>query len=205
MSEDAQRPAGVARNVTITDPRALKALAHAGRNRILGHLQAHGPATATDCAEVAGLSPSACSYHLRLLERYGFVEEARDDQRTDGRERLWRAAVHGWTSDVESLADPAEARAIDMALARVMLDASDENVLAWVDGAGDQPRAWRDATLISNSTIVATAEEVRALGRRIQELLAPYLVAGRGERPADARLVHAALRLTPAPQRPPAS
>ncbi|MGN6131324.1 MAG: ArsR/SmtB family transcription factor, partial [Nocardioidaceae bacterium] len=142
MSEDR-------RNVTITDPRALKALAHPGRNKILGHLQVHGPATATECAEVAGLSPSACSYHLRLLEKYGFVEAARDEQRTDGRERLWRAAVHGWTSDVESIEDPAEARAIDMALARVMLDASDENVLAWVDGAGDQPRAWRDATLIS--------------------------------------------------------
>lgn len=198
MSEDR-------RNVTITDPRALKALAHLGRSKILGHLQVHGPATATDCAEVAGLSPSACSYHLRLLEKYGFVEAARDEQRTDGRERLWRAAVHGWTSDVESIEDPAEARAIDMALARVMLDASDENVLAWVDGAGDQPRAWRDATLISNSTLVATAEEVRALGRRIQELLAPYVVTKRDNPPAEARLVHTAVRLAPAPQRPAAS
>ncbi|MGN6130219.1 MAG: hypothetical protein ACTHOK_07745, partial [Nocardioidaceae bacterium] len=68
-----------------------------------------------------------------------------------------------------------------------------------------QPRAWRDATLISNSTIVATAEEVRAIGRRIQELLAPYVVTKRDNPPADARPVHTAVRLAPAPQRPAAS
>jgi DNA-binding transcriptional ArsR family regulator len=194
MSEDR-------RHVTVTDPRALKALAHPGRNKILGHLQAHGSATATDCAEVAGMSPSACSYHLRLLEKYGFVEEARDEQRTDGRERLWRAAVHGWTSDVGSIADPAEARAIDMALTRAMLDTSDENVLAWVDAAGGEPREWREAWLVSNDTIVATAEELRSLGREIQRVLSPYAVTKRAERPEGARLVHAALRLTPAPHR----
>ena len=189
------------RNVTITDPRALKALAHPGRNRILEHLQARGPATATDCAEVAGMSPSACSYHLRLLERYGFVEEARDEQRTDGRERLWRAAVHGWTSDVGSIEDPAEARAIDMALTRARLDTSDANVLAWVDSTGGEPLEWREAWLVANNTIVATAEELRAIGRRIQEVLAPYAVAERDARPEGARLVHTAVRLAPAPKR----
>jgi len=74
----------------------LKALAHPARNKILERLQVYGPATATDCAAVAGMSPSACSYHLRMLERYGFVEaghaeDARD--RGDGRERVWRAVV----------------------------------------------------------------------------------------------------------------
>ncbi len=188
------------RHVTITDPRALKALAHPGRNKIFGHLQVHGPATATDCARVAKLSPSACSYHLRLLERYGFVEEAVDEQRTDGRERLWRAVVHAWTSDVGGIEDPAEARAIDMALTRVLLDASNENVLAWIDSAGEQPREWREAWLVGNSTLVATAEELSGIAAEIQRVLAPYLVTERDQRPDGARLVHAAVRLTPDPQ-----
>ena len=51
--------------VEISDPRALRALAHPARLAILQHLVLDGPATATECAEVAGLSPSACSYHLR--------------------------------------------------------------------------------------------------------------------------------------------
>ncbi|WP_232075867.1 ArsR/SmtB family transcription factor [Phytohabitans suffuscus] len=38
---------------------------------------------------MAGLSPSATSYHLRALARYGLVEQA--PSRGDGRERVWRA------------------------------------------------------------------------------------------------------------------
>lgn len=45
---------------------------------------------ATDCAEIAGLTPSAMSYHLRSLERAGIVEHA--EPSGDGRERPWRAA-----------------------------------------------------------------------------------------------------------------
>jgi hypothetical protein len=59
----------------LTDPGAVRALAHPGRYAILERLQLEGPATATECAQVAGLTPSACSYHLRLLARHGFVED----------------------------------------------------------------------------------------------------------------------------------
>ena len=67
----------------LTDPGAVRALAHPGRYAILERLQLQGPATATECAQVAGLTPSACSYHLRLLARHGFVEEA-DNAGGDG-------------------------------------------------------------------------------------------------------------------------
>ena len=63
---------------TITDVRVLAALAHPVRWRILGHLLELGPSTATECAGSAGVSPSACSYHLRHLERFGLVERAND-------------------------------------------------------------------------------------------------------------------------------
>ncbi len=193
MADDHQRD----HNVRITDPRALKALAHPARNRILEHLQVYGPATATECAEVAGMSPSACSYHLRLLRRYGFVEEGFDAERSDGRERLWKAAVRGWTAEAAEDTDPAEMQAIDMALARVLLAGSDEKVLGWVDRSAQDDQAWRDAALVSNSTIVVTAEELTAVTRGIQAVLAPYLVGGRADAPEQARLVHAAVRLTP--------
>lgn len=189
--------ADVPRNVRITDARALKALAHPVRNRILGHLQVHGPATATECAEVAGMSPSACSYHLRLLERYGFVEKGYDETRSDGRERLWKAAVRGWTADPGEDMDPAEAQAVDMALARVLLDSSDEKVLAWTDTQAAEPKEWRDASLISNSTVVITAEELAQVSREIQRVLTPYFIGERPDRPDDARLVHVAIRLAP--------
>jgi predicted ArsR family transcriptional regulator len=182
----------------ITDPQAVRALAHAGRYAILERLQLHGPATATECAEVAGLSPSACSYHLRLLAKYGFVEEA-ENPGGDGRERLWRAVVTGWQSDLEDEADSTQAAALDRALGRIMLDSSDRKVLAWLDAAGREPREWREAVVLSNSTIVATAEELEQLKADLMAALQPYLLSARplDTAPDGARLLHAALRVVP--------
>src|SRR5580693_2363001 len=74
----------------LTDARLMRGLAHPARLAILEHLVLDGPATATECADVAGLSPSACSYHLRALARYGLADE--DPQSAaDGRHRPWRA------------------------------------------------------------------------------------------------------------------
>ena len=58
----------------LSDPKAMRALAHPARLAILTRLE--GSATATEVAEVAGITPSAASYHLRMLAKYGFVEDA---------------------------------------------------------------------------------------------------------------------------------
>lgn len=76
--------------LSISDPRALKAMAHPARQRVIDLLHDHDVAiTATQAAAECGLSPSAMSYHLRALEKWGIVE--RDDSARDGRERPWRA------------------------------------------------------------------------------------------------------------------
>ncbi|MBO0683009.1 MAG: winged helix-turn-helix transcriptional regulator, partial [Candidatus Dormibacteraeota bacterium] len=71
----------------------MRAVAHPTRLRILSRLRLHGPATATECSRTVGESPSGCSYHLRQLARFGFVEEVQDGG--DGRERRWRARGFG--------------------------------------------------------------------------------------------------------------
>src|SRR5207237_8415689 len=77
----------------LTDPGALRAIANPTRLRILSRLRLRGPATATECSEAVGESPSSCSYHLRQLARFGFVEE--EGEGPDGRERRWRARGFG--------------------------------------------------------------------------------------------------------------
>src|SRR4051794_8221064 len=75
--------------VRVSDPQVMRALAHPARIEIVEHLSDTGqPVTATECAALVGLSPSATSYHLRELAKYGLVEQA--PSRGDGRERLWR-------------------------------------------------------------------------------------------------------------------
>lgn len=191
----------------IRDLGALRVLAHTQRYAMLEHLQTHGPATATECAQVVGLSPSACSYHLRLLARHGFVEP--DADRGDARERVWRAATTGWQSDPDTH-DPAAAAA-DATLARVLVSASDDKVLAWVDAAARDEADWRAAALLSNSTIVTTAAELAGVAEAVMAVLRPYFISRRplGSAPEGARPVHVALRLAPrppdAPDEPPPS
>ncbi|SEG99426.1 Helix-turn-helix domain-containing protein [Nonomuraea solani] len=72
----------------LTDPDRLKALAHPMRRRMLTHLSVHGPATSTTLGELLGAKTGTTSYHLRQLEKYGFIEEI--PERSSGRERWWR-------------------------------------------------------------------------------------------------------------------
>src|ERR1041384_601314 len=77
-------------SLTLTDPRAMRALAHPTRLALLDHLHAAGGATATECSEFVEDRPPSCSYHLRALAKWGFVEEA---EQRPGRERPWRATA----------------------------------------------------------------------------------------------------------------
>ncbi|GAA2085189.1 helix-turn-helix domain-containing protein [Streptomyces albiaxialis] len=74
---------------TISDPESLKALAHPLRLKILRQLGTSGSATATTLATALGENTGTLSYHLRQLERGGFIED--DPAHTGGRERWWRA------------------------------------------------------------------------------------------------------------------
>ena len=86
MSANAEPGAG--QPAATLDAAVMRAMAHPARLALLEHLRNGGPATATECAGVVSLSPSATSYHLRALARAGLVEAA--PGRGDGRERLWR-------------------------------------------------------------------------------------------------------------------
>ncbi|GAA4059507.1 winged helix-turn-helix domain-containing protein [Actinomadura miaoliensis] len=76
--------------VILDDPGKLKALSHPLRRRILHRLRQHGPATSTTIGEALGVNTGTASYHLRQLEKYGFIEEIAE--RSTGRERWWRRA-----------------------------------------------------------------------------------------------------------------
>jgi DNA-binding transcriptional ArsR family regulator len=87
----AERVLGPQRVVTITDARAMRALAHEARQRVIEVLYAEQrPRTATELAARTGLSPSAMSYHLRALEKWGVVERSSDEG--DARNRPWKAS-----------------------------------------------------------------------------------------------------------------
>src|SRR5665647_47158 len=86
--------------LTLTDPRAIRAIAHEARQQVIDELYSGSVLTATEAARICGLSPSAMSYHLRALEKWGIV--VRDDPSSDGRERPWRAPARSLSLEVSS-------------------------------------------------------------------------------------------------------
>ena len=95
-----------ARELHLSDPTAMRALAHPLRLRLLGELRVRGPQSVGMLADVVDEAPGSVSHHVGVLARHGFVEEAPELAR-DRRERWWRAA-HDRTlwEPLDALADP---------------------------------------------------------------------------------------------------
>jgi DNA-binding transcriptional ArsR family regulator len=171
----------------ITDPKVMRALAHPARIAIIEHLGSTGAVvTATECAGLVGLSPSATSYHLRELAKFGLVEQA--PSRGDGRERVWRSTSSGFNVDGDL--DEPETRASQRALLDVYLNRGFARLRDWVARLHEEPKAWQDASTLMGPMLLLNADELVEVNRRVKEVLDPYRRRERmGEAPADARPV----------------
>jgi DNA-binding transcriptional ArsR family regulator len=161
---------GGRRTVQLTDPRALRALAHPIRLELIGLLRRGGPLTATQAGERIGESPSSCSFHLRQLAKYGLVEEAGGGH---GRERPWRATSIATEWAARGRDD--ETDAAGALLLRVVVERYFQSALDWLDRRGSEDPEWVDAAAISDALVYMTAEELGGLDRGIRALLEPYL------------------------------
>jgi DNA-binding transcriptional ArsR family regulator len=178
---------GSARTVKqLTDPKALRALAHPIRLKLLGQLRIHGQLTATQAGELLGESSASCSFHLRQLAKYGLVEEAGGGQ---GRERPWRATTM-FTSVPDYAEDPKVDAAADL-LRGVIADQYIADLMRWLEAKPDEPEEWQQAAQLGDDFVYLTASELTELGERARELLDPYLdrQASPELRPPGARLV----------------
>ncbi|KAB8197070.1 helix-turn-helix domain-containing protein [Nonomuraea phyllanthi] len=184
----------------LSDPKAMRALAHPARLSILNRLGVEGSATATEVAEIAGITPSAASYHLRMLAKYGFVEDA--PPRGDGRERLWRAV--DMTLGVEVLpGDQPEVRDAKVSLMLAFRREANEEADRALAQVEREPAEWRDATRFGRTRIKVDAEELARLGQSIEKLIEPYVARRRDEKstPEGARMAEVQVNLFPTAKR----
>lgn len=175
----------------MTDPTVLRALAHPLRLDLIELLSAIGSATAATCARHLGTSQASCSFHLRQLETYGFVERA--EASGDRRERPWRI------TDVEQSWSSVDSGPAADQLERVFVEREASRILAW-KAAADEPESWRRASFLGGATVPLTESELADIGEQLSEVLAPY-VARLGDAPAPdgARFVRILLAGTPLP------
>ncbi|WP_052499084.1 winged helix-turn-helix domain-containing protein [Streptomyces vietnamensis] len=171
MTENSEPQAGgeQPRSIRLTDPRALRAYAHPLRMSLVGLLRSSGPFTATRAAELTGESVASCSYHLRILAKYGLVEEAPGGR---GREKPWRATAR-YTEWPEYSEDATVAEAAD-ALSTAVAERYFERVTRALENRHRLPKEWREAEQFGDSLLHLTPEELAGIGERIDELLRPY-------------------------------
>ncbi|HLS46287.1 MAG TPA: helix-turn-helix domain-containing protein [Ornithinicoccus sp.] len=176
----------------VTDPRALRAMAHPLRLDLIEFLGTSGPATAAECGRQLGSTQASCSYHLRQLARYGFVEQA--EERVDSRERPWQL------TDLEQRWSGAERSPATDELERVFVQREADRILAWHSESARQPEDWQDASFVGGATVPLTAEELLRVRDELRAVLEPYVarLADPAHRPDGHRFVRIMLAGTPA-------
>jgi DNA-binding transcriptional ArsR family regulator len=177
----------------VRDPRSIRALAHPARMAIIDALATGEVLTATECAELTGLSPSATAYHLKFLERYGLAEPA--PVRKDGRERPWRASDR--SAQVELDASTPAGAAATAAVGLAFLDSSRALAEEFILAGSGEPKQWRDTTSLSNTDLWLTVEETRAVTAALAAALDSYRGRSLADRPAGSRRVRVTTLVSP--------
>jgi DNA-binding transcriptional ArsR family regulator len=151
----------------VTDARTLRALAHPVRIALLEALSLGGAMTATELGEQIGESATTCSFHLRQLARYGFVEEAGGGK---GRARPWRMTSIGM--EIPAVDDP-ETTIAATTLTRLFRERQLDRYRTWTETNATYPRQWREAAGDSQFVLYLTAEELRQLNEDLRALVGP--------------------------------
>lgn len=152
----------------ITDPKAMRALAHPLRIRLLELVAVHGPITAARCAEFVDQSPSNCSFHLRTLAEHGYIE------RTPGktaRDRPWQIVDvnQNWAREPE---EP-KARAATTALSDVFQEWEFSRIR---EGRHlPVPEAWQGHLMEAGATLFLTPDEASSFAEEYRRLIEPYI------------------------------
>lgn len=147
----------------------LRALAHPFRWKLLDLVSGEGTATATRCAEVLGESVAACSYHLGILGKYGYLEPVPG---VTGREKPWR--VVGETQLLSAADGDMESVQASEAAMDAFLTHEFERLKSHLHARRFEEPPWADAIGLTGSTLYLTAQELARIRDDMRTVLARY-------------------------------
>ncbi len=187
----------VAHERVVSDPLALRALAHPIRQQLLGLIGREGRLTGAEAARQLGISQALASHHLRQLAKYGYVEPAEAD---DHRARPWRVT----STSTHLRPEVAEGREASDALQLMAAERAVQELHDWQRRRSEVDPAWVEPTEVSNGLLYLTATELAELRTQVAALVTPLVARrriGRHEdRPVDAEPVSFLLLTVPVPR-----
>ena len=173
------------KKVDITDPKAIRALAHAARLEVISELYSTQLSrTATELAAQTGLTPSAMSYHLRALQKWGIVVPAATAG--DARERRWKAAGTDFSINSGGGVASPEFAVLDLELA-----AFRRRVNAYARARDERRRrgepADSSAVVLASNLLYLTPAQRAELTEKLFALLRDYQLEDPGHVPEGAQ------------------
>jgi DNA-binding transcriptional ArsR family regulator len=183
-------------SVQVTDVRALRALAHPLRNRLLGLLRLDGPSTATLLGQRVGESSGSTSYHLRQLAAYGFVEEL--PGHGTGRERWWQARHRMTSWQADDVTGQPGGDEVQDEMTRLQVTGHGRVLDAWLQQRAALGPAWTTAASINDYALRLTPEQARTLADELLAVLDRWSTQHPAAEPADgSELVSVLLDVVP--------
>jgi hypothetical protein len=147
----------------------MRALAHPIRLELLEAITREGPLTATEAAELVGESPANCSFHLRTLAKYGFVEEAPGGT---GRARPWQRTSLGISLSMSEQEGEASIAAHSLSLQNQ--DRIFQRLREWNVEEPAAPVEWRASAFIDSFLTYLTPDELHQVEEDMYAVASRY-------------------------------
>jgi DNA-binding transcriptional ArsR family regulator len=165
-----QRPTEGIRHVDLT---GLKALAHPLRVRIVDTLSTYGSFTASGLAARLGESSGSTSYHLRQLEKHGFVRE--DTSRGSGRERWWERSPDGLALIETDFPPRSAERAASEMITREWQVSRDAQLGDYLqNGPSQLEKRWFEASTVNTTNLRLSSDLLLQLVAEIETITERY-------------------------------
>jgi DNA-binding transcriptional ArsR family regulator len=167
---------------------SLKALAHPLRVEIIDTLSTYGSFTASGLAERLGESSGATSYHLRQLEKHGFVREV--EGKGTSRERWWERSPGGINiGSAEASGSPAGRSAANL-IFRQMRHNQDRLLTDFIErGVDELPKEWLEGAVVSTLNTRLTPAQMTEFVGEFMKLADKYVVANKNQQVPNSRPV----------------
>ena len=169
----------------LTSAQEMRALTHPIRLALLEVLSIEGAMTATEAGERIGESATTCSFHLRQLAKYGFVEEAGGGA---GRRRPWKVVQRSMRlSGIGGVEQSLAANELRRLVMGRWLQRNEQwSAVQHLDPVwADIPEAMEIVAYLTADETTAVQEEITALLERFRDRLTDPSRRPSGSRPIE--------------------